>query len=161
MKAQSQNKLLSAILMTVLGILFLIWKGSVVSIAMTVLGVLLIVQAILDVIHKSYVSGVIKGVLGVAIIVFGWALVTITLYIMAVVLLIYGVLQLVDALKGLDKDSKLLAKVLAFLEPAICLFISVCLLFNQGGTISWVFIVAGIFLIIEGIISLLGCLANK
>lgn len=161
MKAQNQNKLVSAVLMTVLGVLFLIWKNGVVSIAMTVLGALLIVQAILDIVHKAYVSGAIRAAIGVAIIVFGWALVTITLYIMAAVLLIYGILQLVGALKDLDKDSKLLAKILAFIEPAICLFISICLLFNQGGTISWVFIVAGIFLIIDGVVALVGCLANK
>lgn len=163
MKAKNQNKLISAVLMTVLGILFIVFKNEVISIALTVLGVLLVVQAILDFIHKAYVSGVIRAVIGALILVFGIGnlLVTVALYVMAAVLLVYGILQLIGALKALNKNSSLLAKIFAFLEPAVCLFIAVCLLFNQGGTIAWVFIVAGIFLIIDGVIALIDCLANK
>ena len=163
MKAQNQNKLISAILMTALGVLFIIFKNEVISIAMTVLGVLLVVQAILDFIHKAYVSGVVRAVMGALILVFGLGnlLVTVALYVIAAVLLVYGILQLIGALKALNKKSKLLAKIFAFLEPAVCIFVAVCLLFNHGGTVAWVFIVSGVFLIIDGVIALIDCVANK
>jgi uncharacterized membrane protein (DUF2068 family) len=101
--------------------------------------------------------------MGALILVFGLGnlLVTVALYVIAAVLLVYGILQLIGALKALNKKSKLLAKVFAFLEPAVCIFVAVCLLFNQGGTVAWVFIVSGIFLIIDGVIALVDCLANK
>lgn len=163
MKAQNQNKLISALLMTVLGVLFIIFKNDVIGVALTVLGVLLVVQAVLDFVHKAYVSGVIRAVMGALILVFGIGnlLVTVALYIIAAVLLIYGILQLIGALKAITKKSKLFAKIFAFVEPAICLFVSICLLFNQGGTVAWVFIIAGVFLIIDGVLALIDCVANK
>ena len=49
MKALSRNDLVAAILMTVLGALFIIFQGGVIEIAMTIFGVLLIVQAVLEI----------------------------------------------------------------------------------------------------------------
>lgn len=161
MNVKNQNKLIGALLLTVLGILFLIWKGGVISIAMTVLGVMLIVQAVLDLIAKNYVPCVVRGVLGVVIIVFGWAFVTVALYIMAAVLLIYGILQLIEAIKAYPKQKNAVSKIVGFIQPAVCILISVCLLFNQGGTISWVFIIAGIFLIVQGVLGLIDALTSK
>ena len=161
MKVKNQNKLIAAILVTVLGLLFLIWKGGVISIAMTVLGVMLLVQAVLDVIAKDYTAGAIKAVLGVAIIVFGWAFLTIALYVMAAVLLVYGILQLIDAYKAYPKQKSLTAKIVGFIQPAIYTLIAVCLLFNQGETVSWVFIIAGIFLIVQGVLALIDCVTSK
>ncbi|MBE6533873.1 MAG: hypothetical protein E7678_02755 [Ruminococcaceae bacterium] len=161
MKTQSTSKLIAAILMTVLGIMFIILKGDVISIGMTVLGIMLIVQAVLDIFSKKYVSVVIKAVIGILIIVMGWLFVTVALYIMAAVLLIYAILQLFDVIRALPKLKTVLAKVVGFIQPAVYLAISLCLLFNQGGTISVVFIIAGIFLIIQGVLALLDCLATR
>ena len=68
MKTQSRNELIAAILMTVMGILFLVWKSNVISIAMTVFGIFLILQAILSLIAKQYVVAAIKGFFGVIVI---------------------------------------------------------------------------------------------
>ena len=161
MKAKNQNKLISAILITVLGVLFLIWKSDVISVAMTVLGVMLIVQGILDLVHKNIVSGVIRVALGILIIVFGWAFVTIALYVMAVVLLIYGIMQLISTIRNLASEKSLVAKIVGFIQPALYLVIAACLLFNQSGAITWVFILSGIFLIIQGVLALIDCLSSK
>ena len=163
MKAQNQNKLASALLMTVLGVLFIVFKNDVISVALTVLGVLLVIQAVLDFVHKALVSGVVRAVIGALILVFGLGnlIVTVALYVIAAVLLVYGILQLIGALKALTKKSNFIVKIFAFIEPAICLFVAICLLFNQGGTVAWVFIISGIFLIIDGVLSLIGCLFNK
>lgn len=161
MKTQSTSKLIAAILMTVLGVLFIVLKNDVISIGMTVLGTMLIVQAVLDLIGKRYVTAVIKAVIGVFIIVLGWVFLTVALYVMAAVLLIYGILQLIDVVKALPTLKTVLAKVVGFIQPVVCLVIALCLLFNQGGTIAWVFIFSGIFLVIQGVLALIDCLATR
>ena len=161
MKTQSTSKLIAAILMTLLGILFIILKSDVISIGMTVLGIMLIVQSLLDILGKRYVLAVIKAVIGVLIIFMGWLFVTVALYIMAAVLLIYAILQLFDVIRALPKMKPILAKVVGFIQPVGYLVISLCLLFNQGGTIAVVFIVAGIFLIVQGALALIDCLVTR
>lgn len=161
MKEQGRNDLIAALLMTVLGVLFLVLKADVVSVAMTILGVLLIVQALFDLLAKQYVICVIKAVIGVLAIVFGWWLVDVALFIFAAILLIFGILQLIVAIKALVSSNNILAKVLVFIRPALYLVISFCLLFHRGTTVTWVFIIAGIFFILQGVISLVNYFATK
>ena len=161
MKAQSRNDLVAAILMTVIGVLFLILKAEVISIAMTIFGALLILQAVLDLIAKQYVMAVVKGVIGVAVIVFGWVLIDIATIILAIVLLIFGLLQLIESIKALPEAKNLVAKILGFVKPGICIAIAVCLFINAGSVINVVFIIAGVFFIIQGVISLVDCLATR
>lgn len=161
MTSQNKNNIISAVLMAVLGVLFIVWKSKVISIGMTILGVMLIIQAIIDIFGKHYISCVIKAVIGVVMIIFGWQLVSISLYIMAAVLLIYGVMQLVRAVRLLPNLHTAFSKILIFFSPAVCLVISCLLLFNQGGTVSWVFIISGIFLLIQALLSLLECVFSK
>lgn len=153
---KTSNKLLSAVLTIALGILFIILKANVVSIAMTLLGAALIVSGIIDLVHKQLAPGIVKAIIGVAVIVFGWTLMSIAIYIMAALLLAFGVVQLVQAIK--EKQNNTMKKVLSFIEPVLMVVVACCLLFNQGGTIAWAFIVAGVVLIVEGIIALIGCL---
>lgn len=161
MTSQNKNNIISAVLMAVLGILFIVWHSKVISIGMTILGAMLIIQAIIDIFGKHYISCVIKAVIGVVMIVFGWQLVSISLYIMAAVLLIYGIMQLVRAVSLLPNLYTTFSKILIFFSPAVCLVISCLLLFNQGGTVSWVFIISGIFLLIQALLSLLECVFSK
>ena len=161
MKAQSRNDLVAAILMTVLGVLFLILKGGVISIAMTVFGVFLFVQAILDIIAKQYVMAVVKAVIGVVVILLGWLLIDIAIIIFAIILAIFGVLQLIEAIKAFPQIKNMLGKVLVFVKPVVCIVISVCLFVNAGGVIDVMFIIAGVFFIVQGVISLISCLATR
>lgn len=154
MKALTQNKFVSAVLMVVLGILFLIWKGEVISVGMTVFGALLIIQAIVDVCNKEFVSCAIKALIGVVIIVFGWLLLEAALYILGAVMLIVGALQLIALLKNFSAIPNLAAKILGFFHPGVYVVIGVSLLCNQGETMSIVFIIAGIFMIVEGALAL-------
>lgn len=162
MKIKNSNKLISAILMTVIGILFIIMKMDVISIAMTVFGVMLIVQAVLDIVAKDITSGVIKAVVGIAIIVFGWALVKIATYVLAVALLIYGILRLVDCIKGFKKQDSMLAKVIELILPVVCIVVAVSVFVGSFGALASIaFIIAGVFLIVHGVLDLVDCLASK
>ena len=146
------SNLITAILTIVIGVLFVALKGGVIGIAMTVLGVGLIVWAVLDIIDKNNTSGIIKLVAGIVVIVFGWTLASIVLYVMAALLLVYAIYQLYELVTNKVKD------VVKFIEPGVMALIAILLLFNQGGTIAWVFIVAGIFLIVEGALALMNCI---
>ena len=150
------EKIISAILTLVLGILFIVLKGQVVSIAMTILGVLLIVLGIMNLTTKLVAPGVVKIVVGALIILFGWVLVSAALYILAALLLIFGILQLYARIKIKlnTKGARIIDTIFAYALPVICIVIAFFLFFNQGGTVDWVFIVAGVFTIIEGILML-------
>ena len=89
MKNVNSTKLLSAILTILVGMLFLIWKGAIVSIAMTVIGVLLIIAAVMNLIRKNYTACVIGAVFGVMVLCFGWIFLSVALYVLAAILLIY------------------------------------------------------------------------
>lgn len=155
------SKCLFAILTIVLGVLFLVLKAQVVGITMTVLGVVLIVAAVLDLLQKQYVPCAVKAVIGVLIIVFGWTLTSIALYVMSAILLIYGILQLYEAIKANKRGKNLWKTILLYAQPVAIVVAAIFLLVNQGGAISWAFIVAGIFLIVEGAIGLINCLKAK
>ncbi len=146
------SNLITAILTIVIGVLFVALKGGVIGIAMTVLGVGLIVWAVLDIIDKNNTPGIIKLVAGIVVIVFGWTLASIVLYVMAALLLVYAIYQLYELITNKVKDF------VKFIEPGVMAIIAILLLFNQGGTVAWVFTVAGIFLIVEGTLALINCI---
>ncbi len=122
---------------------------------MTVLGVALIVWGVSDLVKGGTVEAVIKIALGVVSIVFGWALASVALYILAALLVVYGVMSLYPLIKDKCKDS------LLFIAPVVMLVVGLCLFFNQGGTVNWVFIVSGIFLVIYGVLNLVESLKNE
>ena len=162
MKIKNSSKLISAILMTLIGVLFIVKKMDVISIVMTVFGVLLIVQAVLDVLAKDVTSCVIKGVVGVAIILFGWILVDIATIILGIALLIYGALRLIDCVKGFKDQKSTTAKVVELIIPVICVLIGVSVFVGSFGTLANVaFIVAGIFLIVHGVLDLIDAVTAK
>lgn len=145
------NALIAALVTIVLGILFLIFKGDVIQIALTIVGAVMIIMSFVDFKNRQTLQGVVKLILGVCVIVFGWIFVNIALYIIAGVLLLLGITQIVSAIRNNSSGAK---KVLSFLVPIGSLAAGICLFFNQGGTVNWVFTVAGILLIVQGILAL-------
>lgn len=158
---KTSEKVISAALTIVIGILCLILKAEVISIAMTILGAVLIVVGGMNLIDKLVPPGVVKIVVGVLIIVFGWTIVSAVLYILAALLLIYGILLLYTRIKANVKGARVIDTILAYAAPVVCIVIALFLFFNQGGTVNWVFIVAGIFTIIEGVLMLVDAFKKK
>ncbi len=158
MKKTSQ--IISAAMTLALGILFVILKADVVGICLTVLGVALIVVGVLDLIKVNIVSGVIKAVLGVAVLVVGWLLLDVALLILGIVLLIYGILELIKRIMSV-KGERLWAFILGLISPVICIVASVFLITSRGSAITWTVIVAGVFLIVNGVLALISAFASK
>ena len=161
MKKVNSARLLSAVLTILVGVLFLLWKGAVVSVAMTVIGVLLIVSAIMSLVRKNYTACVISAVFGALIIGFGWLFLSVALYVLAAILLIYGILLLIEIAKRGFRRMGTLALIVRVAQPVICILVGGCLFFNQGGTVDWVFILSGLFLMVEGVLALADAVGLK
>ena len=155
------SQFISAAMTLILGILFVIMKEEVVGICLTIFGVALVIMAILDIIRLSIISGVIKAVLGVAVLVVGWLLIDVALTIIGIILLIYGVFNFVKRLVGKKRGMKLWAIILSIVEPLICIVAAIFLITSSGTAISLTVTVAGVFLIINGILSVIGAIAGK
>lgn len=149
------NKLISAILTVVLGLLFIVFKGAVIGWAMTVFGVALIAMGVLDILKKNVVPGVVRAAIGVLVILLGWLLIDVALIILGVVLIAYGVLQTLEILKQKGNNDSIVALLLQYAQPAINVIIGICLLFARGNVINVVCIIAGIIFLVQGILALL------
>ena len=144
------QKILSAVFTILLGVLLIILRGEVISIAMTVLGIGCIVLGIMDLIQKRVPPAVVHLVLGVIIIVCGWAIVGAVLYLLAGVLLVAGILLVYEKWKSRVKCNTWYYTLCEYAVPVLCIVIGILLLFNQGNTVNWVFVVSGIVTVVEG-----------
>lgn len=149
-----KGNVFSAAISIVLGLMLLIMKDDVISIALTILGIAVIISAIVDFKNKMTNSAIIKAVIGVCILLFGWLFVNLALYILAAAIIISGLLQISDISKLSPVNLPAKEKALLYLKPVLTVLAGACLLFNQGGTIAWVFTATGILLIAEGILDL-------
>lgn len=138
-----------SLLTIVIGVLFAVMQGGVISIAMTVLGVGLIIWAVMDLLEKDYVPCAIKAIIGAVVITCGWLIADVMLFVFAGLLLIYAVYQLYLLIKNNKR------KAVKFIEPVLYLAIAVLLLFAKGEFLNTIFLIAGIALIVEGVFSIL------
>lgn len=157
----SSDKLIEGALTILLGILFLILQGEVIKVAMTILGVVLIVMAVLDLLDHQTFPAIVKAVFGVVVLIFGWALTTAALYILAAVLLIWGIYELYAKLKIHLKGNSVGLTVMLYIAPILNIVLGLLLLFNQSGTVAWIFIVVGVLLIIDGVMLLCDAFSKK
>ncbi len=144
------QKILSAVLIMAMGVMLIILRAEIISIAMTVLGIGCIAFGILDMIEKRIPPAVVKTVVGVIIIICGWAIVSAVLYILAGVLLVAGILLVYEKCKTRVRCATWYHTLVEYAVPLLCIVIGVLLLFNQGNTVGWVFVVSGSFTVIEG-----------
>ncbi|MBE5745465.1 MAG: hypothetical protein E7355_04960 [Clostridiales bacterium] len=144
------EKIVFAALMVALGVLLIAFQESVVKIAVSAIGILLIALGVIDAINRSFPSAIVKAISGVVVILFGVFAVRAVLYLLAGVLLIAGILILYEGIKSRDYCVSVLQKVVTYLLPVVCILIGILLLFNGGGSVTWVFVVGGILVVVEG-----------
>ncbi len=154
------SKISSAAISIAIGILFIVLKGSVISITMTVIGAAAIIMAVVDFANNQTRPGVIKSIIGVAVLVLGWLLVDIALYLISGVLIILGISQIISAIK-LSELCNSVQKVFMIIKPVATLGAGFCLLFNKGGTMDTLFIIVGVLVLVEGMLSLVDPTESK
>jgi hypothetical protein len=155
--------LVSAAVKLALGILFVILKAEVVGICITLLGVALLVMGIIDLVHNDTAGGIVKIVLAAAVTLIGWLLLEVALIVLGIVLLVNSILDIVKIIMTAvkNKGANILAVVLGLIEPALALVASVFLITSRGTAIEWTVIIAGIVLIVNGLIALLRALVPE
>ena len=157
----------SGLAMLVLGVLFLIFQSGIVGlalqIAITVWGIFMIVTGVLDVLRGQLIPGIVKAVLGVAAIVLGWVVLTVIVWVVAILLMVTGVLELFQVIKAGFKSKSIIGIVLALIYPILTIIIGASLVFGAAFVefMNILFIVAGILLIVEGIIEMVSFFAPK
>ncbi|MBE5740355.1 MAG: DUF3810 domain-containing protein [Clostridiales bacterium] len=154
------EKIISAVVTIVAGVLLLVMKSEVISILMTVAGISLIVLGVLDIFRGLIPPAVVKIVVGALIILCGWVIVEVVLYIVAAILLIVGILMLYDKIKKKIYCKNLFHTICEYAMPALFILIGFMFLFHQGKAMNFIFIVSGILTILEGGVLLVNALSE-
>ncbi|MBQ7836828.1 MAG: DUF308 domain-containing protein [Clostridia bacterium] len=145
---RSNSSMINAVISIVTGILFIVKKGEVISLITTLLGVAVLIMAIIDLVGSKLTKGIIEAAVAGGIMIFGWFFVSIALYIIAAVIIISAITELVENYRCNSSPA-------CYIVPLIGLAAGVCLFFNQGGAVAFVFTVTGILLIVRGAVKLI------
>lgn len=152
---QKEN-IISALGSILLGILLIVMKGKVITAAITILAIFVILGAVADFMAGLANIGIMKAVAGVCILVFGWLFAALAFYILAAGIIVMGLLQITSIKKTMPVNLTAGERFQKYFKPGLMVVAGACLLFNQSGTIAWAFIVTGILLIVNGVMSLFG-----
>lgn len=152
---QKEN-IISALGSILLGILLIVMKGKVITAAITILAIFVILGAVADFMAGLANIGIMKAVAGVCILVFGWLFAALAFYILAAGIILMGLLQISSIKKTMPVNLTAGERFQEYFKPGLMVVAGACLLFNQSGTIAWAFIVTGILLIVNGVMSLFG-----
>jgi hypothetical protein len=146
---KKSEKIITALVVMLLGILLLMMKDNFIGIIMTLAGLCFIVLGIVDVLGQNVATASLKIVCGIFVAISGWLLVQAVLYIVAAVVLAIGALFLYHLLKDMGWDYDWLSVIGEYAVPILCILIGVLLFFHEkaGGGIL---IVCGILTILMG-----------
>ena len=147
-----KNDLYIGVIIAAIGLLLIILKGEIISIAATIFGVVLIVNGIFSIINKDTTRGVVQIISGAAIILFGWLFLTLVLYLLGLILIGYAVLELINRFKIKVIFDNQIKKIIYYVIPFLYILAGGSLLFNQTKAINFVFIFTGLTLLINGIL---------
>ena len=146
------NALIYALIYTLLGVLFLIFKGAVAMWCVIAIGVLLIVQGVLDMVNRRLVQGILEAAIGVLAIVFAAAITKYAVMVLGIILLLWAILRLFDSsFKG----------PLTMLYIVGAIVVGVLMIVSAFKVLDWFFIVIGVLLIVEGVLCLIPASARK
>ncbi len=155
------EKLIIALVLMALGVLFILLKDSFIGILMTVAGVSLIVLGVVDIFYQRIPLAIVKCVAGVLLVICGWLIVEAVLYILSGALLIFGVLVLYDKIKNKAWCATLWQTALDFATPVFCIAMGILLLFQAAIGVALTLIFCGILLICEGCVLLLSAFLEE
>lgn len=142
--------LASPLLYILLGALLVIFKAQMLNWAMTFAGLFFLLIGLIDLIKGRAPSGIVNLAIAAIIIILGWTIMDVVLRVLGVLVAAKGVMDLIAVMKFKKK------KILAIVFAAITIAIGVMLALTPDNVLSTVMKFAGILLIIDGIIGLIG-----
>ena len=147
-KKEINNRLLVGLSYLTVGVLFCIFRGSVLNWIMTVIGAIFIVKAVFALSLQDWISAAVYGVIGVLLIVGGWLFLQVVMVLLGIMLTIVGVAILLSAIhEGSFKDA---------IVPVITLIVGIMLIVSCWFVADWFFVVCGVALVIDGVMTLFG-----
>lgn len=143
------NSVMYAVLYILIGVLFIVFKSSMLNWLMTIAGIVFIALGIYDIIKKNMTNGIIEAVIGVVILLGGWLFVEVVLIIFGALLCVKGVSDLIAAFQGSRNVMNIIVAILT-------LVVGILLIVSKWVMLDWFFIVLGGVFIVEGGLQLLG-----
>ncbi len=141
------EKLIVALCVMALGILFILLTDKFIGILMTIAGGSLIALGVVDLFCRRVAQAVIKLVSGLLLVICGWTLVEGVLYVLAGVLLVFGILAVYDKIKNGSNCATFWHKLLSYAVPVIAVVIGVLLLFQGLADVGVLLVISGVLLI--------------
>ena len=153
MARNSKSELISSLLYIFIGILLVIFQDRTLGWAMTVAGALFIVFGILDLVKSNWAGGAVSLIIGISIIVFGWILTGIVILVLGILIALKGAVALIEAFRTDQKN------VLDILFAVLTIVVGLLLAF--GNLLSTMIIIAGVMLMFDGVLGLVGSLTKS
>ena len=150
MATKKNPELFSALLYILIGTLLAIFKEGVLDWAIFVVGAIFVVSGIFEVVKKNYSGGAISLIIGIAILVLGGLLKDIVFIVLGILIAVKGAVSLINVLKAKNKNA------LSVLFPVLTIALGILLAF--GNLVGALIFIAGILLVIDGVIGLAGAL---
>ncbi len=144
------ERIISAVLTMIIGVLLILMKDSFIGVLMSVIGLGLIVFGVVDCLDGEIPSAIVKMVGGALVIVCGWLIVAAVLYVMAAVLLLCGIMLLYQHIKRKTCGDSWIYTAIAYAPSVLCIIIGALLLFHQSLTVNFIFVSCGFLTLIEG-----------
>ena len=151
-KGKIPSWLVYSLVMILVGILLCVGGAAsasdILGILITVIGVLWIVFGVLDLLTADLVSGILFLVLGILLVVFAWTIAWVAFLVLGILMLIYGLLGLVR------KTGTVLGNILELVLGILILLIA----FGNHLAWDFAnvfFYIAGALMIVDGIITLI------
>ena len=149
-KKNFDTNLFVSILYVALGLLLIIFPGDALNWAMTLAGVFFIISGILELVKKNWFGGAISLIIGIVILALGWTLIDIVLLVLGILIAVKGLIALVNALKKRKKNA--LSIVFAILTVVVGLILAF------GNALTVMTVIAGVLLVINGLLGLASAL---
>ncbi len=155
------EKLIIALGLVALGVLFILLKDKFIGILMSVAGGSLVALGVVDICNRRVAQSVIKLVCGLLIVVCGWVLVEAVLYLLSGVLLVFGVLSIYDKIKHTRVCDSVWKTALSYSVFAVVTAIGLLLLFQSLLDVGVTLIICGVLMIIAGALILVESLIEE
>ena len=149
MAKRSNSEVFSSLLYIIIGVVLAVFKSQTLGWAMTIAGVIFVISGILDVLKKNWAGGAVSLIIGAAILVLGWTATQIVLLVLGVLIAVKGVVSFFGAFKGRKNIFK-------FIFPILTVVVGLMLAFGNG--LDIVILVAGVLLVVDGVLGLIGSL---
>ncbi|MBR2987445.1 MAG: DUF308 domain-containing protein [Clostridia bacterium] len=136
----------TALLYIVVGVLFIIFRATLLNWLLTIVGALFIASGIIELVRGNIMNGIVNIVIGAIVIYGGWQFLEIVLIIFGALLALKGLIDFFAALKRRN--------LFPILVSILTIVAGIFLILGKFVMLDWFFIAIGAILIADGLLDL-------